>query len=196
MASLDLAHQCQNSCVGFFNASQQDEDAYYPVLPFSAPKVKNFEETDAMLAGEMNRCSMEEREKAFHDIHGVSGNTEESHEMVANKLYQLDLELSKIKTGSSAYELAEKMSMEYVSNPDFRLMFLRADEFDAKKAAVRMSAFFSEKLDLFGSEKLVKDITLNDLNDDDMESLACGCIQVSVQNNSLRFSFEKEPCMN
>jgi hypothetical protein len=42
-----------------------------------------------------------------------------------------------------------------------------------------MVRFFELKKRLFGAEKLVKDITLDDLDEDDMDTLETGCVQVS-----------------
>ena len=77
-----------------------------------------------------------------------------------------------------AYRLALSESPSYVRNPEFRLMFLRATEGNAKKAAKRLTRHFRTKLRLFGEEKLVRDIVLDDLNEDDMESLKSGGFQV------------------
>jgi hypothetical protein len=51
----------------------------------------------------------------------------------------------------------------------FKLMFLRADYYDASKAARRLAKYFEDKLHLFGEDKLVKKITLDDLSEEDME---------------------------
>ncbi|VEU35002.1 unnamed protein product [Pseudo-nitzschia multistriata] len=77
-----------------------------------------------------------------------------------------------------AYRLALSMSPSYVKNPEFRLMFLRATEGDVKKAAKRLTRHFKTKLRLFGEDKLVRDIVLDDLSEDDMESLKSGGFQV------------------
>ena len=57
-------------------------------------------------------------------------------------------------------------------------MFLRADAFDVKHAAARIASFFQAKLELFGPEKLSKEIGINDLNQDDIECLESGYCQV------------------
>jgi hypothetical protein len=59
------------------------------------------------------------------------------------------------------------------------MMFLRADRYAPKDAAERMVRFFEMKKSLFGADKLVKDITLEDLDKDDMDALKTGCVQVS-----------------
>ena len=58
------------------------------------------------------------------------------------------------------------------------MKFLRAERYDAVEAAKRMIRFFELKKEIFGVEKLVRDITLQDLSDDDMDTLKCGCVQL------------------
>jgi len=77
-----------------------------------------------------------------------------------------------------AYRLALSRNPEYVRNPTFRLMFLRATEGDTKKAAKRLTRHFKTKMQLFGEDKLVHDIVLDDLSADDMEALMSGGFQV------------------
>ncbi len=69
------------------------------------------------------------------------------------------------------------MSKDYVS-PNFRLKFLRAEKFDAHLAAVRMALHFEEKLELFGEDKLAREIIQSDLDEDDMASLSSGYVQI------------------
>jgi hypothetical protein len=57
-------------------------------------------------------------------------------------------------------------------------MFLRAESFDPYNAASRMVQFFEEKYELFGANKLTKDITLDDLDLDDIITLENGFYQV------------------
>eukprot|EP00536_Pseudo-nitzschia_multiseries_P003775 jgi/Psemu1/186608/e_gw1.59.6.1 len=83
-----------------------------------------------------------------------------------------------------AYRLALSLSPSYVRNPAFRLMFLRSTEGDAKKAAKRLTRHFKTKLRLFGEDRLVRDIVLDDLDDDDMESLRSGGFQVLPQRDA------------
>ena len=57
-------------------------------------------------------------------------------------------------------------------------MFLRADRYDPREAAERMIRFLDLKKELFGTQKLVKEITLDDFDEDDMETLRSGYMQV------------------
>lgn len=78
----------------------------------------------------------------------------------------------------SAYLEALKQNETYVRNDAFRLGFLRAEEFDPQKAATRMVRFFEEKLALFPSDKLTKDIRMDDLDEGDLNYLKCGVFQL------------------
>ena len=131
------------------------------------------DDTDALMAKELTHLSIEERERVFEEVHGVAQIIEESEGFVARKLEQLEEEIGKCRR-KRAYEQALFLNPEYAQNMKFRLMFLRADRFDPSKAAKRVIKFFELKLDLFGINKLVKDITMDDLNTDDLVSLNAG----------------------
>jgi hypothetical protein len=136
------------------------------------------EEIDALIAREMNRMSFEEREKALDDVHGIGEVEEEDPAIVSSCLEEFEDHLTAIKQ-DTAYALAEAMSRKYVSARNLRMMFLRAVRYAPKDAAERMVRFFELKKSLFGAEKLVKDITLDDLDEDDMDTLKTGCVQAS-----------------
>ena len=134
---------------------------------------------DAFLAGELNEMSLQERQQVFEEIHGAVGNqlTDETPEFIAERLQALHHQIQQIHP-KIAYELAEQQNPEYVYDDVFRLTFLRADLFDPSKAARRLTTFFEARLALFGSELLTKNLTLQDLNDDDMEALKSGYFQL------------------
>jgi hypothetical protein len=154
-----------------------DDDEEVTVLPDVTPSVPPCpSHTDSLIAKQMTRLSIEDREKVYHDLHGISDEVEETHMMIMSSLVELEAELRCI-ANKGAYETALSMNPEYVQHPDFRLMFLRADRFDAKQAALRLARHFQAKLDLFGRDKLAKDIVQDDLDIDDMEALYSGFTQ-------------------
>jgi hypothetical protein len=132
--------------------------------------------SDAVLAKELNELSIKEREQAYEDVHGVSEEFEETLELIEQSLDDFEVEINKIKK-KPAYDKAFFLNSQHVRKREFRIMFLRADNFDAKKAAKRIILYFESKLELFGANKLAKDITLDDLDDDDMEGLLSGSFQ-------------------
>ena len=150
-----------------------------PLVPSSFPAAgcPTPAEAGAMLAKEMNQLSVEEREKAFEDVHGISRVVDETQEDIEACLVLLETELANI-SNKVAYNLASSMSKEYTSSRKIRLMFLRAEKFDPYNAASRMVRFFDQKYELFGAAKLTKDITLDDLDPDDTAALERGVYQV------------------
>mmetsp|Transcript_13215 Transcript_13215/g.23626 ORF Transcript_13215/g.23626 Transcript_13215/m.23626 type:complete len:382 (-) Transcript_13215:433-1578(-) len=103
----------------------------------------------------------------------------EPEDLVRDALTDLHIEIDELPSKQSyALRKALRMSPEYVMNRNFCLKFLRAEQFDAPLAAVRMALHFEEKLSLFGQEKLVREILLSDLDEDDMDCLKTGYLQV------------------
>lgn len=131
---------------------------------------------ESMTAREMYSLPSEEREKVYHDLHGVSTEVTEVVEtptFVQNHLCMLLKEMEKI-AGNKAYLKAMELGPEYVQDTNFLLKFLRADKFDVKAAARRLANHFESKLDLFGPDLLVRDIQQDDLDQDDLQSLYHG----------------------
>jgi hypothetical protein len=135
-------------------------------------------QVDSLVAKQMTSLSMEDREKVYYDVHGVSEEVKETPEMVTLSLLQLELELQKLQLQQKdAYEAAKSMNPAYVENPEFRLRFLRADLFDALKAALRLARHFETKLELFGRDKLARDIQQDDLDKETIDTLYSGYTQ-------------------
>jgi hypothetical protein len=143
-----------------------------------APELdSSFEDPSALLARELNRMSMQEREQVLYEVHGVAEAIKEQPDFVNTRLSQFDTELDNIQ-GKAAYNQALLLDPRYVRNLNFRLQLLRSTRFNAKEATVRMVRHFQCKLELFGTEKLVKDIRLADLNKEDLACLESGFLQL------------------
>ena len=152
---------------------------------------------DAYLANELNRMSLEERQRVFEEIHGVDDVIHETS-MPSNffqeKLVALQKEIDRIvivgtnhypEPKTTAYELAMEQNSNYVYDDNFRLTFLRADMFDPIKAAKRLITFFECRLALFGRHALTRPLTLQDLkNDDDVRTLQSGYFQILPQRDT------------
>eukprot|EP00980_Cylindrotheca_fusiformis_P024616 scaffold12169_cov132-Cylindrotheca_fusiformis.AAC.4 len=135
------------------------------------------EEVDALLSESMAQLSFQERKSGQEALHGVSKEMVETMSEINAWLTDLDIHLESIKQGS-VYETAEAMDSSFVRDRDFRLSFLRSNRYSAKAAAKQILNFFFWKLHLFGREKLVKEITFSDLDDDDRDCLKNGCMQI------------------
>ena len=128
-----------------------------------------------LLAKDLAKLSMNERSKLLHDIHGVADMPNEDPGFVVDCLTKMENEIKRIQEKDKlAYSKALFLAPSRVKDDEFRIMFLRATDFDPQRAAEMTIAHFKHKLELFGEEKLVKRITWEDLNDDDITSLKAG----------------------
>ncbi|CAJ1951398.1 unnamed protein product [Cylindrotheca closterium] len=119
----------------------------------------------------MAKLSVDDREKVYNDVHGIPDDcVEETPELIHNSLWGLQHEID-ILPDKKAYNIAERLNPKYTQDRDFRLAFLRCEKFDCQKAALRFVRHFQMKLALFGQDKLVRDITQDDLDMDEMEIL-------------------------
>jgi hypothetical protein len=132
---------------------------------------------DKVLAQEVHNLSLQERNRVYEEIHGVAEPLKEDPEFVAQQLSEFDVQLSTIQN-KPAYDIAFQQSPEYVHDRKFRLMFLRDTEFDAHKAAQKLVNHFEVKMELFGREKLAQNITLDDLDENDLIYLRSGATQI------------------
>jgi len=126
---------------------------------------------------ELVQLSMDERTKVFADVGGAQDINTEEPAFLRDCLRELEETLARMND-KPAFDLARRQSPAYTDNPAFRLMILRADNFEVEKSARRLIRHFETKLELFGSEKLARDITLAALNQDDLEALQAGGIQI------------------
>ena len=142
-------------------------------------KAPSTQEADALIAKELNELSSQERVRVQEQLHGVCelDVVEEDPDIVEKRLSQMEDELQRIRK-KSAYERALFLSRSYVYDRDFRLMFLHANDFHPRLAAQRMVIFFELKLELFGIDKLVRRIMLDDLNEKDKDVIREGTICV------------------
>jgi hypothetical protein len=153
----------------FFRRPQLENEETYSTTQTSSslpPSHDPSQDTaDALLARELNRMSIQEREKIFEEIHGVDGveGNEEDPRFLSQCLEEMQEELRKLNR-KSAYLQAKIQNRGYVSKRDLLLKFLRSEAYKPKEAAIRLVAFFELKLELFGKEKLTKEIRVEDFS--------------------------------
>ena len=161
--------QSDSSCSSPCKKEPNENDKIYPPVANDG--------TDESLAREMYQLTAEEREKIYNDIHGVAQVQEETPEFLEQCLEMLKASLSTIpKRKRKEYDKAVFLRPSLETDINFKLSFLRTDQYDGKKAANRMVNFFKEKYVLFGEKKLVKRITINDLSEDELTILRSGCM--------------------
>lgn len=142
------------------------------------------EEIDRLVAQAMLELSPQDRERALEELHGVVEVDVEDPSFISSCLDDLDNCLATIKA-NTAYEEAERMSYSYVSSNRFRMMFLRSVRYVPQDAAERMINFFEYKKELFGRDKMVKDLTFEDLHPEDRPNMEGGYVQVSPKHDQV-----------
>ncbi len=141
--------------------------------PFAHP------EADALVVKELSQLTVGEREGIEEEIHGVGGDIiEETQEMITECLARMQKEIDLCRK-KSAYEQALFLSPHYVHDREFRLLFLRAEKFEASAAARRFIKYFDAKLFFWGQDLLCRDCTWNDLSEDDRSAVNTGSIWFS-----------------
>ena len=128
--------------------------------PSSATSAKS-ESIDSILVEQLNKLSFQEREVVSEEIHGIdvrnveeSGSAEKTTEILNEAFHDLDVELKHLcatKGGvgelAHAFDRSQKLfgvSPEkgtYLNTKEIRIMFIRCERFDCKKAAERICRF-------------------------------------------------------
>jgi hypothetical protein len=167
----------QNPTMNGISEYEDDDDphpATASLLSRTIPQeAMNADYIDSVIARQMSRLSVQDREKAYMDVHGVCDLVEETPEMVEGGLVQLESEIL-LLNDTAAYDLAASMDPSYTRNRDFRISFLRTEFFDSRRAALRLIRHFQMKLEIFGRDRLAMDITQDDLDKDAMDTLYRG----------------------
>ncbi|CAJ1965087.1 unnamed protein product [Cylindrotheca closterium] len=157
-----------------FNGKVTDDDKSANVFDKQRPPNASDPKTaDSLIAAQMTKLSIADREKAYMDIHGISEDAQETPELIQESLLLLQNEIN-LLPDKKAYIIAGQLDPKYTQDRDFCLAFLRCEKFDCQKAALRIVRHFQMKLDLFGQDKLATDITQDDLDMDDMDALYSG----------------------
>jgi hypothetical protein len=157
------------------------------IQPISSHHPPAKETVDALFAAAAAQLSVEQTLSAQEDLYGVVRKVPEKEQdgriPALIQILRARLGAVKLKRGT-AYELAEKIDRTYVASHDFQLKFLRANKYEPAQAAEQIIKFFDMKLMLFGRDKLAKDITLDDLDEDDQNCLKNGSNQVLRTTNN------------
>ena len=149
-------------------------------------------DVDSFLAQELNQLSFQKRSIIQEEIHGVQSMAiPENPEMIQNAFQKLQKEILAIPSKQkAAYEEALRLAKEektkdnhaiktcYVQSQDYMLKYLRADLFDAGKAASRLAKHLNLLYHYFGPAALQRPLRLSDLNKKDQELLRGGYMQV------------------
>lgn len=185
-------------------AAARSRDGFYLSLDYgsmynrqkaSQQKDKKAEKSEkpsaVMISESLKAMPSRQRERLYYELHGVeseetadgSGNEPESGEQIHQHLIQMQLEISRFRKNNprnrqlEALNIAESRNPSFVYDPAFRTRFLRCERWDATKAAARFIRHLDWKLELFGEAKLTRDITMDDLQPEDLAMLYKGYTQ-------------------
>jgi hypothetical protein len=174
-----IANSSNRNSNPLLSTGDKENDTTAHVLSVPTPPCQDPDPSlaDSLIARDMAASSPKDLERAYHDVHGISEDIEETPALIERSLADFDQEI-RCHPDNQAFQKAESMNRDYVQNLDFKLMFIRADRFDVKSAALRFVRHFQVKLDLFGEEKLAMDITQDDLDSDSMEAVYSGLAQL------------------
>jgi len=153
-------------------------------------------DVDKILADEFNNLNIKKRNDVQEEIHGVYCMApEETPELLAESLSQLDIELDHIPQ-SQKYAYTRSLQLQsqqqnqqqdpsqskqliyYVNSNEFRLMYLRSELFDARKAAYRIVKALDFLLELFGEIAFKRKIRLSDFTKKELKIMKRGYIQL------------------
>jgi hypothetical protein len=151
------------------------------------------DDVDLILAKELQQLSFQARCQIQEEIHGVqSVCPNETPEMISNALDQLEEELYQIYTSHSQHfeEYREALSHlpdnKYIQSNDFLLAFLRADLYDAKRAALRLTKYLHLIFKYYGLEGLQRPLRFRDLAPLEQELVRAGNYQILPSRDRAR----------
>jgi hypothetical protein len=146
---------------------------------------------EKILSNEMNNCTIKDRSEIQEEIHGVHCMApDETPELLTKSLIQLSIELDNDdhipQDEKRAYILSRRLQQEqehelnisYVNSIEFRVMYLRSELFDVKKAARRIVESLDFLLEHFGEYALKRKIKLSDFTKKELKIMRKGFIQL------------------
>lgn len=164
---------------------------------FGAQSAEINESVDSILANELNKLSFRERESINDEIHGIdidrkyieeSGAIEETPELLSKHFRDMETELDWLRSteggfGKSAFAFNRSQELfassgTYLNTTELRIMFLRCERFDCKKAARRLCLFADLMSQNFGDFALQRPILLSDLSDEEVAIIESGYSQI------------------
>jgi hypothetical protein len=157
------------------------------------------EETEKLIAKAMTELSVQDRETALEHVHGVvttatgvvvgedvsvalPSEVVEMEERQLNQMLTMLQQQSSRSNMARAYHVAKSISMDYAHDRRLHLSFLRAfteqnPKQPAQEAVRYLLEYWNWKLHFFGREALCRDITLDDMDADDLLCLQAGSLQ-------------------
>mmetsp|Transcript_17311 Transcript_17311/g.43203 ORF Transcript_17311/g.43203 Transcript_17311/m.43203 type:complete len:567 (-) Transcript_17311:62-1762(-) len=173
----------------------ESKEARRPI--YKAESVQISESVDSILANELNKLSFRERESINDEIHGInidrkyieeSGVIKENPDLLSKHFRDMQTELDCLRSTESGYgqsAFAFNRSQElfgssgtYLNTTELRIMFLRCERFDCKKASRRLCLFADLMNEVYGDFALQRHVRLSDLDDEEVAIVKSGWSQI------------------
>ena len=150
-------------------------------------EASNAAKTDALLAKELNDLSFENRTAILDEIHCVDCHTlEETPKLIQSSLLHLQEEIAALPLmDKEAYQESIAADTQYFLQQDLQLKFLRAERFNAKSAAVRLTKNAQKLKKYFGQFALHRPLYFSDLGKRERQFLRLGCYQILPSRDRL-----------
>mmetsp|Transcript_40308 Transcript_40308/g.97339 ORF Transcript_40308/g.97339 Transcript_40308/m.97339 type:complete len:520 (+) Transcript_40308:97-1656(+) len=162
------------SCLQGGSPSPQNRPLNSPSSDFQLKELASPEtkQTEDFLTSEFNQLSEEEQTKALNDLYCVGEELSENPNLIEKSLAEFEQQL---RNGNfPIIQTALKQNRSYVEDASFRLKFLRANMYNVAKSVNQMVNFLGHKATYFGVDKIARDITLEDLTQEDIELMLSG----------------------
>ena len=147
------------------SSSEAEEDVSVQEQPSLPLLQKKSPEAQALLAKDWQELSTTERQAIHNDVNGVSNDAGapspvaaatdsgatgaslvEDPVMIERCLQQMEQEINHVRRLRSSYDRAMFLAPHRIKDKAFRLMFLRAENFDSYRATQRVSLFLTSQV--------------------------------------------------
>jgi hypothetical protein len=190
---------------GTNNNNSKNNNVYF--IPALEAMKRHAETFDKMWAKELYETNKADRVAIQYELHGVQSRAiPETPERIKSALEEMEREIantvcigcrssevSVTAAGTAARQLVnghllaveDLHSCSYVVSPRFRIRFLRAEFFDAKKAALRYLKCLNILLGAFGEASFRRPLQIEDLSNSEKIILESGRVQVMVNRDRM-----------
>ena len=131
---------------------------------------------DSLLAQEMLKLNVDDREKAFREVNAVPDRVQEDPEILKHSFLKLRHLL--VSSPEPIFQEALAHDETTVTSQGFLLPFLRAEDYDIELAAGRVNRYLQFKRDNFGSNCMARPVTMDDLDSETSRCVKSGCLQI------------------
>eukprot|EP00534_Pseudo-nitzschia_fraudulenta_P009603 CAMPEP_0201169612 /NCGR_PEP_ID=MMETSP0851-20130426/80831_1 /ASSEMBLY_ACC=CAM_ASM_000631 /TAXON_ID=183588 /ORGANISM="Pseudo-nitzschia fraudulenta, Strain WWA7" /LENGTH=515 /DNA_ID=CAMNT_0047451421 /DNA_START=32 /DNA_END=1579 /DNA_ORIENTATION=- len=169
-----------NNFIGDYDDGPDEHEAILPPMF----RMKSINDVDSLLSREMMALTVDDRNAINEEIHGVGTMApDETSGLIESSLREFQKEVDAIRRVKNNKVVDDFESIDgnnkYVETDSFKLVFLRCELFDAKKAALRYLRYLDLLCDVFGTVALERPLNIaNDFTKDDIKWFRMGHYQL------------------